>query len=314
MDSSSPDIDAANLNNIETGISKAPYGPDATANKVAIADGAGGWTYAQVANTQIASAAAIAYSKLALTGSIVNADIATGAALAYAKLNLAAAIKDSDIATSQNLSKLAAVTGTPTGSKFLRDDGTWNLPVGLTTYRVDAPVVVNNTVVETNLVNQTIAANPGVSALLRLTAWGDLLGNNGLQAANQWKLKFGGVTLIDTAAGAATLRYTGAATRYPFQIVALIKNQGAANSQIVSFKLDYISQMTNIGPLAFATGEGVTEGYNGTAGAAQNIFGQGFNTGAVDTTSGQALVLSVTQGNASVNVETKLYGAVVEVI
>jgi hypothetical protein len=65
-----------------------------------------------LANVHINTAAAIAYSKLALTNSIVNADIATGAAIAYAKLNLSASIVNADIAAGAAIedTKLATIT------------------------------------------------------------------------------------------------------------------------------------------------------------------------------------------------------------
>lgn len=52
-----------------------------------------------ITNNDIYSAAAIAYSKLALSGSIVNTDINASAAIAYSKLNLATSIVNADIAT-----------------------------------------------------------------------------------------------------------------------------------------------------------------------------------------------------------------------
>jgi hypothetical protein len=76
---------------------------------------------ASIVNADIATAAAIAYSKLNLSASIVNADIATGAAIDYSKLNLSASIVNADIATGAaiDLSKLAALTA----SKLLVSDG-----------------------------------------------------------------------------------------------------------------------------------------------------------------------------------------------
>lgn len=97
---------------------------------MAVANGSGGWTYEQLTDAQIAAAAAIAYSKLNLATSIKNADIAAAAAIVYTKLNLAGAIQDSDILSTANLHKLAAVTGTPNGTKFLRDDGSWQTGIG----------------------------------------------------------------------------------------------------------------------------------------------------------------------------------------
>lgn len=63
-------------------------------------------------NSNISSSAAIAYSKLNLSGSIVNADINSSAAIAYSKLNLSGSIVDSDVASGAAiaLSKLAALT------------------------------------------------------------------------------------------------------------------------------------------------------------------------------------------------------------
>lgn len=63
----------------------------------------------KIVNAQVNSAAAIAYSKLALTGSIVNADVSASAAIAYSKLNLALSIVNADISTSAAIaySKLA---------------------------------------------------------------------------------------------------------------------------------------------------------------------------------------------------------------
>jgi hypothetical protein len=52
----------------------------------------------------------------------------------------------------------------------------------------------------------------------------------------------------------------------------------------------------------------------GASGAFLSLVGHAFNTAAVDTTIGQAVALSVTNPSASANFETKLYGALVEII
>lgn len=61
---------------------------------------------ASITNAQISTSAAIAYSKLSLTGSIVNADVAGGAAIAYSKLALTGSILNADLAGSIAYSKL----------------------------------------------------------------------------------------------------------------------------------------------------------------------------------------------------------------
>ncbi len=71
-------------------------------------------------DADIAAGAAIAYSKLSLTGSIVNADIAAAAAIAYSKLALTGSIVNADIAAAAAIatSKLAD------GTLFIKSDGT----------------------------------------------------------------------------------------------------------------------------------------------------------------------------------------------
>jgi len=65
-----------------------------------------------ITNSNINSAAAIAYSKLNLGTSIVNADISASAAIAYSKLNLGTSIVNADISASAAiaLDKLASLT------------------------------------------------------------------------------------------------------------------------------------------------------------------------------------------------------------
>jgi hypothetical protein len=243
-------------------------------------------------NSNINAAAAIAYSKLMLANSILNADISPAAAIAIAKL-----------------------AGYPAnGAVFLAGDGTWKAASSIT-YRRTIAVTVNNSVAEVDLLGGgvTVAAGAiGPSGVIRLTAWGDLLSNNGIIGVNQWKLKLGATTLIDTANPGANFRYGGSATRYPWRLVAEIMNLGAANSQLVSFLLTYQSPLNNVTSLAMATGEGYTT--SDSVPTLPEIIAQGFNTAAVDTTVADALVLSVIQSAASVNQETKCYGALVEII
>lgn len=65
-----------------------------------------------IVDADIKSSAAIAYSKLSLTGSIVNADIGSSAAIAYSKLALTGDIVDADIKSSAAIaySKIALPT------------------------------------------------------------------------------------------------------------------------------------------------------------------------------------------------------------
>jgi len=56
-------------------------------------------SFASLVNADVSNSAAIAYSKLNLTGGIVNADVSSSAAIAYSKLSLLASIVDADIAS-----------------------------------------------------------------------------------------------------------------------------------------------------------------------------------------------------------------------
>lgn len=76
-----------------------------------------------ITNNEVSASAAIAYSKLALTNSIVNADVNAAAAIAYSKLNLTASIVNADIAAGAAIaySKLALA------NSILSSDISWPL-------------------------------------------------------------------------------------------------------------------------------------------------------------------------------------------
>lgn len=112
-----------------------------------------------IVNADVDAAAAISYSKLALTGNIVNADIGASAAIAYSKL---AALTASRALVSDGSGFVAAATTTateigyvngvtssiqtqldgkapntlPTQQKFTSGSGTYNLPAGCRWIRV----------------------------------------------------------------------------------------------------------------------------------------------------------------------------------
>lgn len=65
-----------------------------------------------ISNTQVSNSAAIAYSKLSLTDSIVNADINSAAGIAYSKLSLSNSIVNGDIATGAAIARTKLAAGT----------------------------------------------------------------------------------------------------------------------------------------------------------------------------------------------------------
>ena len=170
-------ISAARLNNMESGISAAYH------------VGSGGLT-----NADIAANAAIAYSKLALTGQIVNADIAAAAAIAYSKLQLAAAILNSDIANAAaiDLHKLNIPND---ATKVALGDGTWGAPPG-----------GGGVTVGTQLdYAQITAASATISATTEATAVAILTGNSVTYDGTKVAIEFFIPKL--TGAGAATVTW-----------------------------------------------------------------------------------------------------------
>lgn len=68
-------------------------------------------TLLNIRNASIATSAAIAYSKLNLTGSITNADVSPTAAIVYSKLNLVNSLLDSDISIGAGISRSKLASG-----------------------------------------------------------------------------------------------------------------------------------------------------------------------------------------------------------
>jgi hypothetical protein len=74
-----------------------------------------------IVNADVSASAAIAYSKLSLSNSIVNADISSSAAIAYSKLNLAASIVNADVATAAAIARSKLASGT--SNRLVVNDG-----------------------------------------------------------------------------------------------------------------------------------------------------------------------------------------------
>lgn len=187
--------------------------------------------------------------------------------------------------------------------------------------RKNTAKAVNGTTAATDLLNGEFTLPAGAMAtdrILRLTAWGDW--KNGA-ASNQdipeFQLVFGGSTLIDTDIMGSAVAIHGA-TRYGWRIVAEIQNLGAANSQqaYLTGVLNLESADANsVDSQPFVTGNGaITLITNLGLATPGKLTLDGGNSGAVDTTASCALALKVKNANSSANYETKLLGALVEII
>lgn len=287
-----------NMNHLEGGVQATAVVADAAIPKPstpgassALVWNGSSWVAATLVNANVDAAAAIAYSKLNLAGGIVNNDVAAGAAILA--------------------SKLAAYPSDAT--KFLSGAGTW-LAVAPVTYRKTTAKVVNTTVAATDLLNAEItvaAAAMGATGLLRFKAWGDYLNNSGGATAQpRFQLLFGGTTFFDSGTTASAI--AADATRRPWEIEVLIQN-ATASSQTAKFLGHLVASISSGIVNAFTTGTGFWAEGSGASPVAAT--GQAVNSGlTVNTANAAALVLNVINGSANAAYETKLFGAVVEII
>lgn len=126
------------------------YFESTTANKLYVYNGTG-WEKVlagTISNGDVASDAAIAYSKLSLTGSVVNADISASAAITYSKLSLTGSVVNADIAAN------AAVAY----SKLNLTGSIVNADISTT-----AAIAYSKLNLSTSIVNGDIASNAAIS-------------------------------------------------------------------------------------------------------------------------------------------------------
>lgn len=181
---------------------------------------------------------------------------------------------------------------------------------GTTNYRKATAKTVASSIAATDLLNSEItiaAAAMGATGVLRLTAWGDWLNSSGGSVAlPRFQALLGGTPVIDTAAPGSVV--TGA-TRYDWNLELLIQN-ATATSQTVRLRGEISSGANSVANTSFATGTGL---YQEIA-SGVNAF-HGVNSGlTVATGSACALALNVINGSNSASYETKLFGALVEII
>lgn len=152
--------------------------------------------------------------------------------------------------------------------------------------------------------------------MLRLTAFGDYINNSGgARVAQRFKLKLGSTTLFDTGTPVGAAQIASAA-RYGWRLNATILNT-ATNAQVCYFDLTVTvnAQGTAQGLNSlFTTGEGTVVNLSNVGTSFADVIYSAYNSAAVDTTSSQALVLSVINPTATATYDTTLKGAVVEII
>lgn len=179
-------------------------------------------------------------------------------------------------------------------------------------FRKTTAKTVAGTTTATDLLNGEFTLPAGALStdrILRLTAWGDWKQNSGAaRDFPRFQLILDSTTLIDTD-NSGVAAASNVATRWGWRVVCEIQNLGAANSQWATFTGRITYGYNADGVALFATGEGMSIAWPTGSGS-----WDGGNAGAVDTTAACALILKVINANNSANYETKLYGALVEII
>lgn len=272
VDGSTPAIDAANLNNIETGI----LGVETTAN-------------AAIPKSVVTAAGDLIYATG--SGAVTNLATSNGKFL-----------KAGASAPSWATPALSDLSGYPAdAAKVPRGDGSWGV---LATYsKVTAKDVVSS-VTETDLLNGeiTIAASQLTAGkMLRAWLFGDALKNTGSTTGPpQLKLKLGAATLLDTGASGGVWISTGInnATRTAWTIeVEIIGLTSATQRARMTLRESGVSTAVT------GTGSSIVPG---------NEW-EGTNSGAVDMTASQALVVSATNPANSASYSWRLQAAFVSV-
>ena len=298
-----PAINGTNLNHMDVGISKAPYGPDASINQVAYYNGSS-WSYGLLTTSQISATAGILKSQLAALG-IVDADV-TGP------------IAASKIGSGYALSSLG---GYPSdGTKFAAGDGTWKVPTvsnQITSYRKTTSKAVNTTSVATDLLNGEITLAAGIMGTSRQLVgrlWGDYLNNDVRTTGPRFQLVVGGTTIFDTSAfGDSQVSATRGGWIFEISCLEL----GATNSQVWNIEgflnLPSDGQAANTtGGNPFTTGPGIVVATYSTSNGAILTY-NGTVTTALDMTTSKTFVFNVLNFVANANYETRLLGASVDV-
>ncbi len=160
-------------------------------------DSGGVFSTSLIVNADVSASAAIAYSKLTLTGSIVNNDVSNTAAIAYSKLNLGGSIVNADIASAAAIavSKLAALTA----SRAVVTDGSGFISAATTTAVEIGYVNGVTSAIQTQLNTKSPTASPTFTGTVNIT--GNLIATSTLAGSNLSGTNTGDVTL--TAVGAS---------------------------------------------------------------------------------------------------------------
>lgn len=189
---------------------------------------------------------------------------------------------------------------------------------GVTTLRKVTNKTVSGTVTETDLLNGEITlAALTTTNFVTVDMYGDYVQNIANNTALPiLKLKLGGTVLFQWQPFVGVLSSQTSATRFGWWYRAVINNVSATNSQHASISGMW-SGVSNSGTAATAatitTGEGIHGVTNQTSVGGVEYM-TAYNTSAVDTSVGQAVTFTTTNGTSSTPYDITLAGAIVTVL
>lgn len=222
----------------------------------------------------------------AINGNIENVNIKSNAAIAVSKL-----------AAGTDGYYLKTTAGVPT----------WTIDPASKIYRKTTEKDIQNTAVETDLLNGEITVAAGdMSTNLSLNAIlnGDFLDNAAGTA--RLRVKFGGTTILDSSLDSAV----NDTDRRPWELAVRISNLGANNSQFTIAKL-FVGSET-VGTTGIGNWGSVAQSIDNADSAAIAPMGS-TGTTSIDTSAACAFVVTVEWSVASVNLSFRLKYARIEI-
>lgn len=188
-------------------------------------------------------------------------------------------------------------TGTPTGGKFVRDDGVLAVPPSASPVlnRAASPVVVSNTITETTIYAFEVPGGTlGTAGKVRLVVHGQMTDTVTTGAKSLTvRLKYGATTLITyplVYADATTALGTGHPVRLHFELA----NLGGTNNQLGILDSVMAALRNDAAPQASLGGTN-----HGSGTGTQRIASLQHGAAAVDSTAAQTLAATIQWGAAS---------------
>jgi hypothetical protein len=199
-----------------------------------------------------------------------------------------------------------AISGSPTGAKFLRDDGSWQVPPGvapIVPYKKVTTKDVVNTTTKTDLLNAEItigASVMGANSVLVADLGGDYLNSTGSSKTIDLELKLGTTVLWD---GGVSDVLSSAADRRAWRLLLYLQ---AMNSTAVQLGHGSFGIGSNN---AATTGTGALSAPSGVMGAVP----LGTVSSAENMTLAKALTFSVTHSAANASLSMRLLRAAIHI-